>query len=139
MNFFHEVDHERRRLITVFEGDVTMKDALQHIEHRAVQGTIGYAQLIDATHSRVVFTPAEADRIAKVMKEHADNGPIGPTAFLANNDSDFGMYRLFGTMTDEAYPVNVFRSWEAAQRWLGWMNEEYESKSHATPALVAAP
>ncbi|MEP6670850.1 MAG: hypothetical protein ABJF10_16955 [Chthoniobacter sp.] len=128
MTFSYEADTRFQRLVTVWRGDVTAEDALRHIEHRAVADTLGFAQLIDATDSRVAFAPAEANRLASAMKSHARQQPIGPTALVVSSDCDFGMYRLFGTMADEAYPVNVFRSRRAALEWLGWANEENEAK-----------
>jgi len=128
MTFSYDADCSLRRLVTVWRGDVTADDALRHIAHRAVADTLGFAQLIDATDSRVAFAPAEADRIARAMKTHAHKGPLGPTAFVVSCDCDFGMYRLFGAMADNAYSVNVFRSRRAALEWLGWKNEEETSK-----------
>jgi len=138
MMFSYEVDRERLRLVTVWTGDVTMQGALEHIENRAAQDTIGYAQLIDATGARVVFSSAEAGRIAQAMKLHAGDRPLGPTAFLVSNDCDFGMYRLFGTLADDAYVVNVFRSRHEALRWLGWEAESGELKAGDRINLDAA-
>jgi hypothetical protein len=124
MTMSYEVDRERRRLVTVWQGDVTLQDVLQHLEHRAREGTLGFAQLIDATKACVAFTSKEAERIANAMKMYARKIRLGSTAILARKDVDFGMYRLFGTVADEAYAVNVFRSGEPARQWLGWTSEE---------------
>lgn len=123
MTISYEVDSERHRLITVWMGSVTLEEALRHIKNRAAEGTICFPQLIDARKARVAFSTADVNRIVSAMKIHAQEKTLPPTAIVAGCELDFGMFRMFGSLADDAYLVNVFRSCEAARQWLGWEDD----------------
>jgi len=123
MTISYEVDGERHRLVTVWTGSVTLEEVLRHIENRATENTLSFPQLIDARKARVAFSTTDVDRIVSAMKIHAQQRPLPPTAIVAGCEMDFGMFRMFGTLADDAYMVNVFRSCEAARQWLGWGEE----------------
>lgn len=127
MTISYEVDSQRHRLITVWIGDATLEEVLRHIEHRATEDTLRFPQLIDATKARVTFSTADVDRIVSAMKIHAQQRTLPPTAIVASGELDFGMFRMFGTLADDSYKVNVFRSCEAARQWLGWEDDGHQS------------
>ena len=66
------------------------------------------------------MTRSDVDEIVKFDKDILERRGHGRTAFLVNDDLQFGMSRMVELQRDERHrkPLNVFKSPDKARRWL---------------------
>lgn len=119
--FSIEVDHLLRRLTTTTApGNITLADALDHLQSCEAAGALTYDQLADLRLSHIAFTADEIQRFARALQEKAIEVPFGRTALLVSGKHSFGMSRMFCSFAAPDYFGHVFESHAEALAWLGW-------------------
>ena len=113
------VDQAQRRLHTRVEGRVTVEEILGHLETVKESDVLSYSELIDVGGAaRPFLSPAEIWRLATAVGATHLKGPLGPRAVVAADDLLFGLVRIFTNLMTGQFPIQVFRSQEAAAEWL---------------------
>jgi hypothetical protein len=117
MSLSYERDNARRRITVVTTGVVTGSEIVAMVDRQASESTWSYAMLYDACR---VTSVATADEV-RALAHHVEAleralGPRGPVAVLTNEDSIYGMTRMYSTTSQQR--VEVFRDAADAERWL---------------------
>jgi hypothetical protein len=118
--FHSKIDHERKLIVTVGTGSVSVDEILEyHIQlRRDPTFDPKFNQLIDLTKvSRFPLSAADIQRIA----QDRFLGPSSRRAFVAQSTHIFGLLRMFETYR-ELYgfeeQIQVFEKIELAMEWL---------------------
>jgi hypothetical protein len=107
--------------ILTVNGKITSEDLIQFCEDLCNHGMTRHL-LWDLTNADLTrITKGEIEQIAKVGKSYADLRINGKTAFLAHQDLQFGLSRMYQAATEiKEHPIQhcVFRDMEKAIAWL---------------------
>jgi hypothetical protein len=114
--FFSEID--QGYLHTKYSGELSVNDVLDAVKH----GNNLYPDM----DSLVDFSEASLKKfslknIQRLVGLAMENEPRGINCvFVAPNNLEFGLSRMYATIADETLPQNraVFRSLEQARAWL---------------------
>ena len=112
-----EIDLERRRVVTTWEGDVTLAENRNFIEALGADPDFDPSldQLSDA---RSVTTAVPSDRLADLARSQVF-GSGSRRAIVVDSDLVFGVSRMYQAYTGQGGPeVRVFRDLEEANSWL---------------------
>ncbi|HSI12304.1 MAG TPA: hypothetical protein VK961_09685 [Chthoniobacter sp.] len=111
-------------LRTEVTGAVTIPQILDHLVSHVQNGTIGHCEVIDVRGvTSPYLTSAQIWQAAQAVLAIALKSSPGPRAIVVENDTVFGMSRMFSTLVEETFPIRVYREMEAAEHWL---LEEYQ-------------
>jgi len=112
-------DAAKEHLLVRISGKVTFADLLAHIDEEERSGHLGAPEVFDARTATTNLTPIQVRQLVERMRQHARQGPLGPTAFVTTNELVFGMARMYSILCDDFDPrFRVCRDLEAAMRWL---------------------
>jgi hypothetical protein len=113
-------DDEKRRIVLVARGDVTVDDILAATGRQAAEGAWTYRVLYDARRRRGSLTVPELAQVADAIAEYsAQFGSRGRMAIVVPEVGGYGMaqmYTLVGSRLDGEN--EVFRNVAEAERWL---------------------
>jgi len=120
------VDRVERKLRTTVQGPITADDILGHLDHVQKDDALPYSELIDVSGAeRPYMSPAEIWRAATAVEAKHLEGPLGPRAVVAKDDLLFGLVRIFTNLMTGYFPIQVFRSLEAAEDWIAEQRGKY--------------
>jgi len=113
-------DPEKERLHTTASGTLSLAELLAHIDSEEGSGHLGASELFDARATTTTdLTTTQVRQLVDRMRDHARQGPLGPTALVTRSDVVFGMARMYSILSDDFDPrFFVFRDLEDAERWL---------------------
>jgi hypothetical protein len=114
-----EVDRARRRVYAAGVGALTGADVRAHVERRALDEVLEYAELLDLDGASVDgLTGAEVWDVAGTIKQLGAQRRIGPLVVVAAADVTYGLVRMYEQLTDETRPIRVARTRAEAEAWL---------------------
>jgi hypothetical protein len=112
------IDHNRRMLTAVCQGDITLRDFEDYLDAVVVAGSMPYRKLFDGTRGDSTMTDEEMMLLGARIRAYHAVGPMGPLAIVAVTEHTHGLARLFGALAAADRPIKIFRDIRAAQRWL---------------------
>ena len=114
-----ELDRARGQLRTTVHGSVTVDDVRAHAEALVREKALGYADLIDARAAKGpgLFS-GDIQQIAQLIGTLHDDFAMGPRAIVVGTNSAYGMVRMLAALASAWTTIEVFRDWDAAERWL---------------------
>ncbi len=112
------VDHERREVISVCLGSITLTDALGHMEREERERGLSYPKFVDARGSGFQIGEDEARQIAEALRTLAKVHRLGPAAVLVSSDSVFEATELVGKQAEGVCEIRAFRDEKEAREWL---------------------
>jgi hypothetical protein len=118
MPISYRIDGENRRIYTHCEGVVTYEDFRAHMNAEEGSPAASYGEIFDCTDATTNITPAQIRRLAAERQTVAERRKAAPVAMVATDDHLSGMLRMFDILTEAIRPMQVFRTAEAAERWL---------------------
>ena len=118
MPISYKIDHENRRVHTDCEGIVTYEDFRAHMNAEEGSPAASYSEIFNCMDATTNITPDQIRRLAAEREAVAERRKAAPVAVIAANDHLFGMLRMFDILTEAIRPMQVFRTVEAAERWL---------------------
>lgn len=112
------IDHDRRMLTAVCQGDVTLHDLEEYLDAVVVAGSMPYRKLFDGTNGDSTMTDDEMMALGARIRAYHAVGPLGPLAIVVVTQHTHGLARLFGALAAADRPIKIFRDMRAARRWL---------------------
>ena len=112
------IDHDRRLLTAVCQGDVTLLDLEEYLDAVVVAGSMPYRKLFDGTGGDSTLTDEEMMLLGARIRAYHTAGPMGPLAIVVVTEHTHGLARLFGALSAADRPIKIFRDARAARRWL---------------------
>ncbi|HZB57036.1 MAG TPA: hypothetical protein VE527_25595, partial [Reyranella sp.] len=77
------IDHDRRMLTAVCQGDVTLFDLEEYLDAVVVAGSMPYRKLFDGTGGDSTLTDEEMMLLGARIRAYHTAGPMGPLAIVA--------------------------------------------------------
>jgi hypothetical protein len=116
------VDKDRRRICAVVSGDFTFEEILDTITKAVNDPDLmpGYDILSDHTQVGEVLTMGQARKMTAHLKGLSDYFAGSRWAVVTTKPASYGMMRMLSVLVEEV-PIHleVFHSFEDAERWLG--------------------
>jgi hypothetical protein len=112
------IDHDRRMLNAVCQGNVTLPDLEEYLDAVVVAGSMPYRKLFDGTQGDLMITDDELMLLGARVRAYHTVGPMGPLAIVMVTEHTRGLARLFGALAAADRPIKIFRDVRAARRWL---------------------
>ena len=114
-----EFDAGANRLRTTATGEITLAHLLAHINDEDRADRLGATEIFDARDATTNLMPTDVRQLIGVMRGHANQGTLGPTALVTRSDVVFGMARMYGILSsDFDARFQAFRSLIDAEGWL---------------------
>lgn len=108
-----------RRVEAVWSGKVSVEDWARFIEDMRKAGIAGYAKLHDLSHASVTINPSQIRDLAHLTNAAADDGTLGPVAFIIDSADAMELVMQFEDGTANALrPVAIFPNRQLAIDWL---------------------
>ena len=119
ISFSFQIDRGTRTVRTKGRGVIRIDDFVAHMHALVKERVFGYPQLIDAREARLKITTGDVrklvDRVEVLRRIHG----TARTAFVTRYPADFGMMRMYGTLSEECDPgFAVFREIAEADNWI---------------------
>lgn len=118
MPISYTIDNENRRIYTHCEGVITYEDFRAHMNAEEGSPATSYGEIFDCMDATTNITPDQIRSLAVERQTVAERRKAAPVAMIAANDHLFGILRMFDILTEAIRPMQVFRTVEAAERWL---------------------
>ena len=119
MPAFYKIDKENRLVMSTGSGILTLADAIAHQERLKQDPEFdpSYSQLLDFSH--VTKIEITSEHIRRIAQDSAFS-PSSRRAFLVNNDTAYGLARMFAILRETAGDtgIEVFRSLDEALEWV---------------------
>jgi len=107
-------------LIATAKGLVSLRDIETHLDEEKLERALGHRELIDATSATTDMTADQVRLVLERLRRLLKNGPLGPTAVVADNNSLIGLATMLAILSDlnGGPSVGVFRNYNDALNWL---------------------
>jgi hypothetical protein len=112
------IDHDRRMLTAVCQGDVTLRDIEAYLDAVVVADAMPFRKLFDGTHGDAAITDEEMMALGARIRAYHGAGKMGALAIVVVTEQTHGLARLFGALAAADRPIKIFRDLRAARRWL---------------------
>jgi hypothetical protein len=108
------------KVFSTAEGLVSFRDIEVHLNRESEEKALGYRELFDARAAWTDVTSEQVRLLVRRLCTIMQKFPLGPTALVTDNDTVFGMARMFAILSDlQGGPsVEVFRTFDEALTWL---------------------
>jgi len=121
MPISYTIDRMKDMTVLNLSGEVSLDEFIQTLQAYINDNPTTY-EIYDARElNGTRFSTDEVKHLAKFLQNrHAKRVPGSKTAIVVDRDIDFGLSRMISMMTDQTMPyrIEVFRSMEAAKKWL---------------------
>src|SRR5688572_3469897 len=87
------IDHDRRMLTAVCQGDVTLLDLEEYLDAVVVAGSMPYRKLFDGTGGDSALTDEEMMLLGARIRAYHMAGPMGPLAIVVVTENTHGLAR----------------------------------------------
>lgn len=119
MRFQYEIHPDKRMITEHFQGQVTLKNLMAAIKQLNSDPMYSrhYDGVVDLTDARMEMGFKEVFNFVEFMK-NVENCSLGNWAFIAEDPLNFGVMRIFHSLTEEdGMGVKIFRKPEDARAW----------------------
>jgi hypothetical protein len=106
-----------RLVIGVASGAITVADLVDFVRQLGAGEIHHFRKIIDITAGTPDFSPDELSKFSEGLRTALKDTPRGALAIVAS-DKTSGLARLFGSVTGDGRPIDVFSSIHEARKWL---------------------
>ncbi|WP_395707844.1 hypothetical protein [Reyranella sp.] len=111
------IDHDKKRVLAIAEGDVTRAQLEAYLDAMASERALAYPKLFDGLGGDTSMDTYELLGIAaRIRSFHKE--PVGPVALVLPEDKVHLVLRVLGALAAAKRPLRIFRTRTSAQRWL---------------------
>jgi len=119
MPITYVIDRLHQRMLTHASGLITFQDVDDHLDQEERDRGLDLPELVDARGARTDLTSAQVRALVQRGIRMLRTIPLGPTAIVANDETLFGMARMYSILAEhDGITVDVFRDVDSASRWL---------------------
>jgi hypothetical protein len=118
MPFTLDVDHERKLVVAVAIGPITLDDALRHLSNERYFEGLAYKEFMDARGAGFLWTREEVLQIVDVVRSMRKQSKFGPTAILVSDEAAFETLRYVQFVLGTLAEIEIFRDEREARSWL---------------------
>jgi hypothetical protein len=119
MPITYVIDRLHQRMLTQASGLITFQDVDDHLDREERDRGLDLPELVDARGARTDLTSAQVRALVQRGIRMLRTIPLGPTAIVANDETLFGMARMYSILAEhDGITVDVFRDVDSASRWL---------------------
>lgn len=111
------IDHDRKRVLAIAEGDVTRAQFDAYLDAMAREDALTYSKLFDGTIGDTSMDAYELLGVAARIRSFHDR-PVGPVAVVLPEDKSHLVLRVLGALAAAKRPLKVFSTLEPARRWI---------------------
>lgn len=111
------IDHDRKRILAIAEGDVTHAQFDAYLDAMAGEGALAYPKLFDGLAGDTSMSPYELLAVAARIRSYHSQ-PVGPVALVLPQDKSHLLLRVLGALAAAKRPMRIFRSRKPAEQWL---------------------
>jgi len=127
------IDHDRKRILAIAEGDVTRAQFEAYLDAMASERALAYPKLFDGLAGDTSMGPYELLAVAaRIRSYHGE--PVGPVALVLPEDKTHLVLRVLGALAAAKRPLRIFRSRKSAQRWLDDLDLETSKTAWKSPS-----
>jgi hypothetical protein len=134
-----KLDEKTGRLRSRGTGTLTYADFLIHLKETRPRKAPGLPELFDARGVSTDMTTVQIRALSYVTQELSNRGVLGASAFVATDDTLFGMARMYASFGDGLTdPIQIFRGIACAEEWLASLGSVPFTFKAMTPAHAFA-
>lgn len=111
------IDHARKRVFAVAEGDVTRAEFEEYLEAMDREQAMAYRKLFDGTDGGTTMDSYDLLAICVRIRSYHRN-PVGPLAVVMTGEHAHLVLRVLGVLAAAKRPMRIFHSLKPAQRWI---------------------
>jgi hypothetical protein len=112
------ISRQERLVVATTEGVVTLKDVEAYLDALVVADAMPYAQLFDASDIDPWASDDDVMMLGARMRAYGATLPGGPLAFVVTTRLAREFIDRYLNLAAAPRPVSIFRTAEAARRWL---------------------
>jgi hypothetical protein len=119
MPITYVIDEKLKLMRTEASGVVTVPEIIEHLNSQLRNETVGHREIIDVRGvTQPYMSSSQVWQAAQAVLSIATKSSPGPRAIVVGNDAVFGMARMFSTLVEDLFSIQVYRDMEAAEHWL---------------------
>lgn len=128
MPITYVIDEKSNLVRTAAVGEITVQQIVDHLASQVQHETVGHCEVIDVREVTPPYlSSSQVWQAAQAVLAIALKSSPGPRAIVVENDTIYGMSRMFSTLVEDTFSIRVYRDMKSAEHWLF---EEY----HQVPA-----
>jgi hypothetical protein len=127
------ISHPLRLVVVVAKGDVRPESIIDFLAIIDAEGARPYGKIFGVSDLLTIFTDEDVGKLANLVRKREEASKVGPIAIVAMDSRSFRQARLFAEVAKIVRPIEVFREWHEARRWI-----ERELQNEGQPQLTAA-
>jgi hypothetical protein len=77
-----------------------------------------YGKIFGVSDLLSIFTEEDVRNLANLVRRREQESHVGPIAIVATDERSFRQARLFAEVAQIVRPIQVFREWHDARRWI---------------------
>jgi hypothetical protein len=112
------ISHPTRLVMAIAEGNLALKDIEDYLDATVAAGALPYRKIFDTTGASMQLSEDDLMALGARIRAYIPFGRIGPLAIVAATEDSHGQARMFMTLAVADRPVRIFRTLEAACKWL---------------------
>lgn len=112
------ISHADRKVEAVASGHVGLQDIERYLDDVMVSDALPYRKLFDASQIASGLGDNDMMMLGARLSAYTGLGPIGPLAIVAPATAQRQQARLFATLAPADRPLKIFKTVEAARKWL---------------------
>lgn len=127
------IDHDRKRILAIAQGDVTRAQFEAYLDAMAAEKALSYPKLFDGLAGDTSMGASELLAVAaRIRSYHSE--PVGPVALVLPEDKTHLLLRVLGALAAAKRPLRIFRSRKSAHRWLDDLDQATSKVPWKTPS-----
>jgi hypothetical protein len=123
-----DIDHKKRRVMAVVEGEGTLIDGMKILAQIFAAGAVPYAKLIDLNFARPEEGASAIRKISRYVRTFNKGKQPGPLAIVATSELIKEMVAMFDQQVGAKRPIAVFDDRESAGVWLDGLARHDEDR-----------
>lgn len=113
-----KISHAERLVTALCEGTIVLGDIERYLDDVVVSDALPYAKIFDAGEAIWGLTDDDMLALGGRIRAYRALAPSGPIAIIAVSDRLYEHAQLFATLAEAERPLKIFRTAEAARKWL---------------------
>jgi hypothetical protein len=127
------ISHPLRLVVAVAKDDIRPQDIIDFLAVIDAEKARPYGKIFGVSDLLTIFTEEDVRRLANLVRKRERASRVGPIAIVATDRRSFQQSRLFAEVAKIVRPIQVFREWHEARRWI-----ERELQNEQPKAAAAA-
>lgn len=111
------IDHARKRVVAVAEGDVTRGEFDEYLDAMDRENALAYCKLFNGLDGDTSMDVHDLLGICVRIRSYHRN-PVGPLAIVMTAEKSHLILRVLGALAAAKRPMRIFCRLKPAQRWI---------------------